>query len=217
MRTDDDAIPWKRMRYRERRVWVAVDADGAPLVHDGRARIRYRLDLGREYRVRAGALQPADPGGGDGEGQLPIDFGPAAAVACPVETVCLFAEGAVLGRPGNGGVGIVLRYGEREKTLAAAIGPATEASAALEAIGRGLAAIRRRDRPVRVYTGSGYAYGVLALGWTARRHAGRVRALRRLMGRFADIRVIWPTEPVGRGPTERARRLARQAAEGEQT
>ena len=214
MKSDD--TPWKRMRFRGKRVWVAVNADGTPQVRDGKVRIKHRLDRDAQYWARTDAVHliAADRRPDDGA-QLPIDFGRPEGRTCAPGTICLFAEGVALGNPGAGGIGVVLRYEEREKCLSAAIGTVTEAAAALEAIGRGLAEIRSRDRPVRVYSSSGYAYGVLALGWKAHRHAARVGAVQRLMALFSDIRVVWPTDHPEAGPTRQAQDLANTAARGD--
>ena len=201
------------MRFRGKPVWVAVNADGTPQVRDGKVRIKHRLDRNAQYWARTDAVHLITPDRCPDDGaQLPIDFGRPEARTCAAGTICLFAEGVALGNPGPGGIGVVLRYEEREKYLSAAIGTVTEAAAALDAIGRGLSEIRSRDHPVRVYSSSGYAYGVLALGWKAHRHAARVRAVQRLMARFSDIRVIWPTDHPEVGPIRRAQDLANTAA-----
>ncbi len=202
------------MHFRGERVWVAVNPDGSPRIHDAKVAVKYRLESSAQYWVRADAVHPITAGRGpDAAAQMPIDFDGPALEGCSPGTVCVFAEGVALGNPGPGGIGVVLSYDGREKTLAAPIGMITEAAAAVEAIGRGLAEIRSPAHPVRIYSGSGYAYGVLALGWKAVRHAGRVAAVRRLMARFSDIRMVWPTAHPGIGPAHRARDLARRAAE----
>jgi ribonuclease HI len=207
-------IPWKRMRFRGERVWVAVNEDGSLRIHDGKAAIKYRLENDAQYWVRADAVHPIAPDRSpDAAAQLPIDFIGSAYEGCGPGTVCIFAEGVALGNPGPAGIGIVLRYEGLEKTLSASIGAATEAAAAIEAVGRGLAEIRLHEHPVRIFCSSGYAYGVLALGWKALRHAGRVGAVRRLMARFSDIQLVWPTDHPRPGPARQAQDLARRAAE----
>ena len=207
-------IPWKRMRFRGERVWVAVNEDGSLRIRDGKASIKYRLENDAQYWVRADSVHPIAPDRApDAAAQLPIDFGGLPPDGCGPGTICLFAEGVAMGNPGPGGIGIVLRYEAREKTLSASIGTVTEAAAAIEAVGRGLAEIRLHERPVRIYCSSGYAYGVLALGWKALRHAGRVDAVRRLMAHFSDIQLVWPTDHPMPGPARQAQDLARRAAE----
>ena len=51
---------WERMRFKENKVWVAVDSRGRPEIAGGRARIRYRLEQDREYRVSPSNLRPLD-------------------------------------------------------------------------------------------------------------------------------------------------------------
>ena len=207
-------VPWKRMHFRGERVWVAVNPDGSPRIRDAKVAVKYRLENDAQYWVRADAVHPITAGRGpDTAAQLPIDFDGPSLDGCGPGTVCVFAEGVALGNPGLGGIGVVLSYEGREKALASPIGTVTEAAAAIEAIGRGLTEIRSPAHPVRIYSSSGYAYGVLSLGWKAMRHAGRVEAVRRLMSRFSDIRMVWPTAHPEIGPARRARDLAQRAAE----
>jgi ribonuclease HI len=207
-------IPWKRMRFRDERVWVAVNPDGSPRIRDGKVAVKYRLEGDAQYWVRADAVQPViGDRRPDSAAQLPIDFDGPSLQGCSPGTICVFAEGVALGNPGPGGIGVVLVYEGREKDMAARLENVTEAAAAIEAVGRALTEIRSPHHPVRISSSSGYAYGVLALGWKAARHAGRVEAVRRLMARFGDIRLVWPTTQPQIGPARRARDLARRAAQ----
>ena len=53
-------MPWKRMMFKNGKVWAEVDEDGALVVDKGLVRIRYREDDEREYSARADAITAID-------------------------------------------------------------------------------------------------------------------------------------------------------------
>ena len=48
------------MRFKQNKVWVAVDSDGKIAVHNGKALIKYQKEQDYEYRVRETDLLPLD-------------------------------------------------------------------------------------------------------------------------------------------------------------
>ena len=86
------------------------------------------------------------------------------------DCIRIYADGASSGNPGPSGIGVLLRYREHEKEISRNIGLGTNNIAELEAIRTGLLEVKNPDLPVRVYTDSGYAYGLLTLGWKARKN-----------------------------------------------
>ena len=203
---------WERMKFKNNKVWVAVDADGRPVIADGRARVRYRReDDEREYRVNPANLrslddptpQPAPPGSRQ----------KAAAVEnhIPENAVVIYTDGASSGNPGPSGIGVVLRWGEHQREISRHIGKATNNIAELEAIRAALEAVKNPKLPVRIYTDSGYAYGLLTLGWKAKKNIQQVEEIRSLLAAFADVKILKVKGHAGDPGNERADHLATTA------
>ena len=51
---------WKRMAFKNNKVWVETDPAGDLLVQEGKVRIKYQLDQPHEYRVHEKSLRPLD-------------------------------------------------------------------------------------------------------------------------------------------------------------
>jgi len=210
---NENGVQWIRMRFKQNKVWLAADQDGTPLMDKGKVRIKYRLDQDYEYWVRPERVQPLDA-------PLPDEEEPAAgAVAQPADlpagstikgTIEIYTDGASSGNPGPSGIGAVLRYGAHEREISRYIGEATNNIAELEAIRVALEAVKNRDLPVRLYTDSSYAHGVLSQGWKAKKNRRLVESIRELMTRFRDIRLMKVPGHAGLEGNERADRLAVQ-------
>jgi ribonuclease HI len=108
----------------------------------------------------------------------------------------------------------VLRFGSHEKEISKHIGISTNNVAELMAIETALKAIRTTDIPVRLYTDSQFCYGLLSLGWKPKRNKKLVSAVRAVMKRFKDLKILKIEGHVGIDDNERADRLAREAASG---
>ncbi|HSV92371.1 MAG TPA: ribonuclease H, partial [Desulfobacterales bacterium] len=163
----------------------------------------------QDYRVRAENLQPLDAVA-PGEG-LPAVRGPErvpAADPADERTVHIYTDGASSGNPGPSGVGVVLKCGDQRKEISDYIGEATNNIAELMAIEKGLEAVRNRSRPVRVYTDSSYAFGVLCLSWKPKKNLELIARIRRAMAAFADLRLVKVPGHSGVEENERADRLA---------
>jgi ribonuclease HI len=210
---DDDSTRWVRMRFKNGKVWVAADAGGRPADAGGRARIKYRLDQEQEYRVRAENLRPIEAPGTEVAPTKRPQGCPAAADAGDANCVHVYTDGACSGNPGPAGIGIVLVHGSRRKEISDYIGVATNNIAELTAIQRGLASLKKGTLPVRVYTDSRYAQGVLTLNWKTRKNQELVAAVRREMDRFSDIELVKVAGHCGVQENERADRLAVAAVE----
>ena len=72
-----------------------------------------------------------------------------------MKTVEMFTDGACRGNPGNGGWGVLLRYGEVEKTLHGGVHDTTNNKMELTAVIRGLEALKKPSK-VRITTDSKY-------------------------------------------------------------
>ena len=167
------------MRFKKNKVWLAIDPNGTPVVKEGKVLIKYQLDQEHEYWVHEKGVRPiepeepeaAKPGKESAKRPEPpseLKTEPLAEAADP-DAVRIYTDGASSGNPGPSGVGVLLQYGSHEKEISKYIGIATNNIAELEAIRVGLSALKKTDLPVRVFTDSDYAHGVLMLGWKAKK------------------------------------------------
>lgn len=191
--TDDAGTAWIRMRFKKNKVWVEADASGGLLQRDGRVRIKYQLDQPHEYRVKRHDVRSLDEGPVEAplpptphsaEGAKPFADPPGSRI------VHIYTDGASSGNPGPAGIGVVLQYGAQRKEISAYIGEATNNIAELLAIQKGLAAVRNTRLPVRVYTDSSYAFGVLSLNWKPKKNVEIISAIRQQMAAFDDLKLI---------------------------
>jgi ribonuclease HI len=105
----------------------------------------------------------------------------------------------------------LLRYGSHEKEISTYIGIATNNIAELEAIRAGLSLIKNTNLPVRVYTDSSYALGLLAKGWKAKKNQELVAGIRKMVSAFKDISFVKLKGHSGDEGNERVDKLATDA------
>lgn len=213
---------WKRMMFKKNKVWVAADNSGKPLVKNGKVLIKYQMKQEYEYWVHEKGVFPITP---DREATGPCDSNtatpvkPASDRKRPKEhdmpasgAIHVYTDGASSGNPGPAGIGVYIHYKGKEKEISRYIGIATNNVAELEAIRAGLLALKSRDKPVRVYTDSTYATGVLTLGWKIRKNIELVQRVKEIMNRFGNLTVIQVKGHAGDAGNELANRLAMRAA-----
>jgi ribonuclease HI len=169
---------------------MALNQEGAAIVRDGKVLIKYQLDQDHEYWVHENSVASIEKGETPGkvtkrgETALPIDEN------YPKNAVHIFTDGACSGNPGPAGIGVLLRFGNKEKRISRYIGMGTNNIAELEAIRTGLLELKTTNLPVRVYTDSSYAHGLLSKGWKAKRNTALVESIIRLLEKFNDIAFI---------------------------
>jgi ribonuclease HI len=211
---------WIRMRFKQNKVWVAVGPDGKIMVNNGKALIKYQKEQDYEYRIRETDLYPLDAEPGDAivkTRRKPKEpgkaIGPSMGLPDAEDPDCIriYADGASSGNPGPSGIGVLFRYREHEKEISRNIGLGTNNIAELEAIRCGLMEVKNPDLPVRIYTDSGYAYGLLTLGWKAKKNLELVNAIRVLMKRFKNLTFVKVKGHSGIEGNERADKLATSA------
>ena len=210
---------WVRMRFKKNKVWVALGPSGQPHVEDGKMLIKYQLDQPHEYRVHSKHVQPLESAGTSRTTEL--DQASVSPVKTPSKqmgkngetdrVVHVYTDGASSGNPGPSGIGVLLRYGSHEKEISTYIGIATNNIAELEAIRVGLSFIRNPALPVRVYTDSSYALGLLAKGWKARKNQELVADIRKMVSAFTDILFVKVKGHSGNAGNERVDGLATDA------
>jgi len=196
------------MRFKKNKVWLAVDPSGSPLEENGKVLIKYQLDQTHEYWVRKSSVKPlvSDPVAV----QKTRNNRPAAQNG-DREGILIFTDGASSGNPGPAGIGVVLRFGSHKKEISEYIGPATNNIAELRAIQAGLLAVKKTDLPVRLFTDSSYAYGVLALGWKAKANSELVQRIRKTIKKFKNLKIVKIKGHAGEEGNERADVLATSA------
>jgi len=215
---------WKRMRFKTNKVWMAVDSKGAPLTRDGKVLVKYQLSQDYEYWVNIANVVPLDAPPEKAHTQFqktqrskrPTPNNPGGVESAWDEAacrnkICIFTDGASSGNPGPAGIGVVLRYDEHEKEISEFIGNATNNVAELQAIQTGLSAVRDRSKPVRLFTDSKYAYGLLALNWKAQKNQQLVASIKETMTRFKDLKILKVKGHAGHPANEKADSLATSA------
>ena len=216
---------WKRMRFKKNKVWAALGSDGTLDVQDGMVLIKYQLNQAHEYRVHVDSLHglegpeqvktgvPSVPK----KTEAPSKAAPAKAAAGkseedhPVDAIVIHTDGASSGNPGPSGIGVLMQYGPHEKEISRFIGIATNNIAELEAIRIGLEAVKNREKPVRIFTDSNYAFGLLTQGWKAKKNPELVAEIRALLPTFGDLRFYKVKGHAGDPGNERADQLATEA------
>jgi ribonuclease HI len=212
---------WKRMLFKENKVWVRMDKTGKPEIQNNRAVIKYQIDQDQEYRVLPNNLKELEPEDQRRTGH-PIPppkkriqkAKPSVKQSdenLPENAICIYTDGAASGNPGPAGIGIWLTYGTHEKSISRYIGNATNNVAELEAIRAGLSEVKNRHLPVRVFTDSSYAYGLLVLGWRAKANRELVGDIKIIIQDFHDLKFIKVKGHDGNEGNEQADLLATTA------
>jgi len=212
------------MRFKESKVWLATDHSGKPVVKNGKVLIKYQLDQDHEYWVhqnKVTSIESSQPATKIPSKKKSAKKTPKTKSAPETTTfdataydgaVCIYTDGASCGNPGPSGIGVFLQYGKHQKEISRNIGIATNNIAELEAIRTGLLELKNTDLPVRVFTDSSYAYGVLTLEWKAKKNAEMVRSIRKTIANFKDLKIIKVKGHAGIEGNERADLLATSAA-----
>jgi len=214
------------MVFKINKVWLATDQDQKPITKNGKVLIRYQLDQDYEYWVLSNNIKPIDSlqrkektEKGEKSTQksskqkgtkTKSDTGFLVETSCD-DAINIYTDGASSGNPGPSGIGVVLRFGKHEKEISRYIGNTTNNMAELEAIRSGLMAVKDTNLPVRVFTDSRYAYGVLTLGWKAKKNQNIIESIKKILSKFNDLIFIKVKGHVGIEGNERADFLATSA------
>ncbi|MFH0731216.1 MAG: ribonuclease H [Pseudomonadota bacterium] len=211
----EEAFQWKRMQFKGNKVWLATDPKGTPVIRNSKCLIKYQQNQDYEYWVHPDSVQSLNetPSASpipkrsipphrkkQPEPEPPIDF--------PDNAVLVFTDGACSGNPGPAGIGVVLRHGEHQKEISRYIGMATNNIAELEAIRTGLSMLKNKGLPIRLFTDSSYAIGVLSKGWKASKNQELVGATKTLMAKFDNLKLIKVKGHSGHEENEKADQLA---------
>jgi ribonuclease HI len=218
-------VPWRKARFKQSEVLARCDAQGQLLVQDGRVEIRYRPSDARAYRAGArnlslvvGSPVLPDDACASAEPVAPrpstTAAGSAAAVPhAPDGAIVAYADGACSGNPGPAGVGIVLLDHGGRRELSEFLGDGTNNIAELRAVELVLDDVEDADRPIRIYTDSQYAIGVLSKGWKAKANVELVKRVRERLAARKDVQLHYVRGHSGVPLNERADALAVQAVQ----
>jgi len=212
------------MWFKTNKVWMAVDSQGDPVIKDGKVLIKYQLKQDYEYWVNRNNVSPIDspppqaktrPQGKAPKKKLAGDKASDESTAWDesayADKICVFTDGASSGNPGPSGIGVVLRYGAHKKEISEFIGNATNNIAELKAIQTALSAVKDKSKPVRLFTDSKYAYGLLVLNWKAKKNQEIVDSIKKIKARFKDLKIIKVKGHSGHPGNEKADFLATSA------
>jgi ribonuclease HI len=225
-------MSWRMATLRDQRVYARCNDAGEFVLEEGRVEIRYRVDDGRAYRAAARNLVALD-----GEPILPDSACVVAAPSIeprpkkkaksgkttdgsakiPDRGIVAYTDGACTGNPGPAGYGVILDDGTAPRERYWYIGKGTNNIAELSAIKSALDAIEDPSRPVRIYTDSQYAIGVLTKGWKAKANQELIVEIKGMLRRFSDIRLIYVRGHAGNPLNERVDTLARRAIQEQAT
>lgn len=176
--------PWKRMSFKGNKVWVQTDESGNLLVEKEKVLIKYNLEQDYEYRVRPDSLKPEDQAvPARSKAEVPE-------ADLPDNCIRIYTDGASSGNPGPSGIGILFIYGKNRKEVSKNIGMATNNIAELTAIKVGLEKLKRFDLPVRIFSDSSYAIGLLTKNWKAKKNQDLAFKIKKLMDKFSDLAFI---------------------------
>jgi ribonuclease HI len=135
--------------------------------------------------------------------------------SAPGSIIHVWTDGACSGNPGPMGIGIVVLVGDKRKEHGEYLGTGTNNIAELTAIQRGLEIAEQLSpdklHPIRVYSDSSYAIGLLTQGWKAKANQALVAELRQLMSSYRNLRMVKVEGHAGVAENERCDVLARQA------
>jgi len=185
---------WERMSFKGNKVWVAFTPEGLLLENKDKVLIKYNLTQDYEYWIKKESLEPLDQavpagkksttpsGTSSRQGNLVENL--------PKNCIHIYTDGASSGNPGPAGIGAVLLYHENQKQISQSIGIATNNVAELFAIKIAISHLKRHDLPVRIFSDSSYAIGVLTREKTPQANRELVLEIKRLIQKFKDIKFI---------------------------
>lgn len=215
---------WTRMRFKKNKVWAATESDGKPILQNGKVLIKYQLNQEHEYWIHEKSLKPLENGSAQRQNTSAKPLGqktPRTPKTRPQidpaetdfdeKTIRIYTDGASSGNPGPAGIGVVLQYSEHRKEISKYIGSATNNIAELEAIRCALLAVKNKDLPVRLFTDSSYAQGVLILNWKAKKNPELVAVIKKILAAFKDLKIIKVKGHAGDEGNELADHLATSA------
>ncbi len=190
MNDQNQANSWKRMSFKGNKVWVETDPNGNLMVEKEKVLIKYNLKQDYEYRVKPESLKSVDQA-------VPARKKPSKPskktdddTSLPDNCIKIYTDGASSGNPGPSGIGILFIHEENKKEISQYIGTATNNIAELTAIKVALEELKRVDLPVRIFSDSSYAIGLLTKNWKPKKNQVLIFEIRALISKFFDLAFI---------------------------
>ncbi len=183
------------MAFKGGKVWVKLDGKGRPVEKSGKFSIKYKLEQDIEYFAGKKEVMELVDGDVPASSKPAPKKAPAKKIkAAPLpenlqNSIVIYTDGACSGNPGPAGIGVVLKYKENEKRISSYIGEGTNNIAELTAILEGLASVKNRSLPVRLFTDSSYSVGLLVNNWKAKKNVELVAKIKNLMTKFKDLKI----------------------------
>jgi ribonuclease HI len=184
---------WERMSFKGNKVWVAFTPDGQLLENKDKVLIKYNLTQNYEYWIKKERLEPLDQAVPAGEKKATPSSGKSSKQGnekIPKDCIHIYTDGASSGNPGPAGIGALLIYNENRKQISQSIGIATNNVAELSAIKIAISHLKRHDLPVRIFSDSSYAIGVLTKARTPQANKELVLEIKRLIQKFRELKFI---------------------------
>jgi ribonuclease HI len=216
-------MPWRRCDFRGQEVLVRVLGTGKPIVHRGLVEVRYRIGASKSYRtlrenvelLDEQLIDDAEMGGSTETAAVVVRETPKTPIS--PETIVIHTDGACSGNPGPAGIGVLIERPQRELEISEYLGSATNNIAELTAILRALEQLgdEERERPIHLYTDSGWSLGVLVGGWKAKANLDLIGKIREQMARFSHLELLKVRGHAGDEHNERADELATMAVRRE--
>ena len=226
-------MSWARMSFKGQPVFVRIGEDQRPVLDsEGRAEMKYRQEDSKSYRPAPSNLTPLSaevsppaktaPASSPSRAPRRAPSAPRAAARPSTfaqdhdpSTIHVWTDGACSGNPGPMGIGVVVIADREHAERGEYLGIGTNNIAELTAIQRGLDLAAQlspdRSRPIRIYSDSSYALGLLGKGWKAKANQELVAALREQLATFPRVKLIKVAGHAGVDNNERCDVLARQA------
>ena len=216
------------MMLRGNRVLARCDDLGDLRTERGTVEVRYGPTSPKAYRASVRNLEPiagaqvlpdahcveAEPVARAGAKKAKrTHTGAAPPTKAEGDEIVVYADGACSGNPGPAGLGVVMLQREGRRELSEYLGNGTNNIAELTAILRALEAVEDASRPVRIYTDSSYAIGLLTKGWKAKANIDLVARVRAALSRLDDVTLHHVRGHAGVPLNERADTLAVEAVE----
>ena len=219
-------MPWKEFEFKGQTVYVRVLDSGKPMVHRGRAEVRYKLGATKSYRASPENLVDIDGKtvadsemGGTAKAQAAGAKLLREAPQTPADenTIVIYTDGACSGNPGPAGVGIYLQRPSETLEISEFIGSGTNNIAELTAILRALESLNddEAQQLIHLYTDSGWSLGVLIQGWKAKTNLELIGKIKERMAVFPKLELLKIRGHAGQEGNEEADRLATMAVRRE--
>ncbi len=183
---------WKRMSFKGNKVWVATTQDGLFVENNNKVLIKYGLKQTHEYWIRKDSLEPLEKAVPARKKKAASPGKPSRGLNTPlkIEDCIQIYTGASSGNPGPAGIGALLIYNKNRKEISQNIGIATNNVAALSAIRIAISHLKRYNLPVRIFSDSSYAIGVLTQEHKPQANNKLIIDIRKMIQPFTDLEFI---------------------------